>query len=168
MKNNSTSQSVRTRRNFGEGGFLNLRVLIGLLVCLAGAFLTVLGFGAFSAQAQQNPKVIFHSTDPLVPAGFDCSRIHDLGIDKQENMRAGAIMIACGEAQGGSASPFRAFAQLIQNLLSPLAYGTTDVDLVTGAEISPNVTQSETFTASNPDNPNQIVVAYNDSRGRSV
>src|SRR5207247_1958805 len=144
MKNNSTSQSVRTRRNFGEGGFLNLRVLIGLLVCLAGAFLTVLGFGAFSAQAQQNPKVIFHSTDPLVPAGFDCSRIHDLGIDKQENMRAGAIMIACGEAQGGSASSsLSAFSQLIQNLLAPLVYVTADVDIIIGTGTYSYITQSE-------------------------
>ncbi len=99
---------------------------------------------------------------------FDCSKIHELGIDKQENMRAGAIMIYCGEAQGGAASPAHGFSQLVQTLLSPLAYGTTDVDLITGAEISPNVTQSETFTASNPDNPNQIVVAYNDSRGRNA
>ena len=52
--------------------------------------------------------------------------------------------------------------------MTPLAFGAADVDLVTGAETSPNVTQSETFTASNPDNPNQIVVAYNDSRGRNV
>src|SRR5207244_2684435 len=72
------------------------------------------------------------------------------------------------EAQGGAASPAHSFSQLVQTLLAPLAYGTTDVDLVTGAEISPNVTQSETFTASNPDNLNQIVVAYNDSRGRNA
>src|SRR5262249_1448753 len=39
---------------------------------------------------------------------------------------------------------------------------------VTGTQTSPNITQSETFTASNPDNPNQIVVAYNDSRGRNA
>src|SRR5213079_3014715 len=110
MKKKSASQSA----------FFNLRVLIGLFVVLAGVFLALLGFGAFSAQAQQN-YTITNFTDPLVPAGFDCSRIHELGIDKQENMRAGAIMIACGEAEGGSASPFRAFAQLIQNLLSPLA-----------------------------------------------
>src|SRR5213593_2913748 len=171
MKKHSTSQAVPARRSLGEGGFFNLRILIGLFVLLAGVFLALAGFGVFSAastaQAQQNYS-LGQSIDPLVPAGFDCSKIHELGIDKQENMRAGAIMIACGEAQGGSASPFRAFAQLIQNLLAPLAYGTTDVDLVTGAETSPNVTQSETFTASNPDNPNQIVVAYNDSRGRNV
>ena len=38
---------------------------------------------------------------PLVPAGFDCSKIHELGIDRMENFRAGAIMIFCGEAKGG-------------------------------------------------------------------
>ena len=108
------------------------------------------------------------STDPLVPVGFDCSRIRELGIDKQENLRAGAIMIACGEAQGGTPSASSALFEAIKSVLAPLAYGATDVDLVTGAETSPNVTQSETFTAANPDNPNQIVVAYNDSRGRNA
>jgi hypothetical protein len=169
MKKHSTSQSAPARRNLGEAGFFNLRFLIGLFVILAGVLLALLGFGAFSAQAQQSHTIIARSTDPLVPAGFDCFRIHELGIDKQENMRAGAIMIACGRAQGGAASsPFGAFVQVIKQLLAPLVYGTADVDLVTGAETSPNVTQSETFTASNPDNPNQIVVAYNDSRGRNA
>jgi hypothetical protein len=169
MKTHSTSASAPARRNIGEAGFFNVRFLIGLFVILTGVFLALLGFGAFSAQAQQSNTIITRSKDPLVPAGFDCSRIHELGIDKQENMRAGAIMIACGRAQGGAASsPFGAFVQVINQLLAPLVYGTADVDLVTGAETSPNVTQSETFTASNPDNPNQIVVAYNDSRGRNA
>jgi len=105
MKKHSTSQSGPARHNLGEAGFFNLRVLIGLFVILAGVFLALLGFGGFSAQAQQSHTIITRSTDPLVPAGFDCSRIHELGIDKQENFRAGAIMIACGRAQGGSASP---------------------------------------------------------------
>src|SRR6266480_2156552 len=158
MKKKSTSQSA----------FFNLRILLASVFCLAGVLIALLGFGAFSAQAQQNHSIINQSIDPLVPAMFDCSKIHELGIDKQENMRAGAIMIYCGEAQGGAASPAHSFSQLVQTLLTPLAYGTTDVDLVTGGEISPNVTQSETFTASNPDNLNQIVVAYNDSRGRNA
>src|SRR6267378_4186207 len=169
MKENSTPQSAPARRSYGEDGFFNLRVLTALFVILAGVFLALVGFGAFSAQAQQNRTIITQSADPLVPVGFDCSRIHELGIDRQENMRAGAIMIACGRAQGGSASsPFGAFVQAIKKLLAPFAYGTADVDLVTGAETFPNVTQSETFTASNPDNPNQVVVAYNDSRGRNA
>src|SRR5437773_8845240 len=150
MKKKSTSQSAPARRSPSEGGFFNLRVLIGLFIVLAGVFLALLGLGTFPAasiaQAQQN-YIITNSTDPLVPPGFDCSRIHELGIDKQENMRAGAIMIACGQTQGGSASPAGAFSQFVQKLLpAPLAYGTTDVNLITGTETYPNITQSETFT----------------------
>src|SRR5262249_40335155 len=101
MKKKSTSQSALARRSLSQGGFFNLRVIIGLCIALAGVFLALLGFGVFSAQAQQYNA----SIDPLVPAGFDCSRIDELGIDKQENIRAGAIMIFCGRAQGGAPSP---------------------------------------------------------------
>src|SRR5216683_4618980 len=120
MKKKSASQSAPARRSLSEGGFFNLRLLIGLLVVLAGVFLALVGFGAFSAQAQQKQNITTTSTDPLVPAGFDCSRIHELGIDKQENMRAGAIMIFCGQAQGGSASVFETVSQAIQKTLAPL------------------------------------------------
>src|SRR5712691_679759 len=170
MKKKSASQSAPARRSLGEGGFFNLRVLIGLFTVLAGVFLALAGFGAFSAlaQAQQKHKIITDSKNPLVPNGFDCSKIHELGIDRQENMRAGAIMIACGQAQGGSASVFETVSQAIQKTLAPLAYGAADVDLITGTETFPHVTQSETFSAANPDNPNQIVVAYNDSRDVSA
>ena len=156
MKKKSTSQSA----------FLNLRVLIGLFTVLAGVFLALVGIGAFSAQAQQKARIITNSLDPLVPNGFDCAQIRALGINRQDNMRAGAIMIACGEAQGGSAS---SFAELMQQVLAatPLAYGGADVNLITGTETNPNITQSETFSWRNPDNPNEIVVAYNDSRGRN-
>ncbi|MGZ5006193.1 MAG: hypothetical protein ACXV8H_11770, partial [Chthoniobacterales bacterium] len=45
MKKNSTSQSA----------FFNLRVLIASVFCLAGVFIALLGFGAFSnASAQAN------------------------------------------------------------------------------------------------------------------
>ncbi|HEU0047818.1 MAG TPA: hypothetical protein VFQ43_09475, partial [Nitrososphaera sp.] len=79
MKKTTASQSA----------FLILRLLIGLFVVLAGVFLALAGFGAFSAQAQQKPRIITNSLDPLVPNGFDCSQIRALGIDRQENMRAG-------------------------------------------------------------------------------
>src|SRR5262249_31829607 len=103
-----------------------------------------------------------------VPAFFDCSKIRELGIDKQENLRAGAIMIFCGEAKGGEpgeASSSSAFSKFFQNLIAPVTYGTTDVDLITGTETFPHVTQSTTFSTANPDDPTQIVVAYNDARG---
>ena len=82
MKKKSTSQSA----------FFNLRVLIGLFIVLAGVFLALIGLGTFSgltassAQAQQNHKII---NVPGLPPGFDCATIRELGIDKQENFRAG-------------------------------------------------------------------------------
>jgi hypothetical protein len=160
------------KKSTSESAFFNLRVLLGLFIILAGVCIALLGSGLFSAQAQPKYKFVTNYTnsiDPLIPSGFDCSKLHELGIDRQENFRAGAIMIFCAEAKGGSASPERRFSQLLQQLLpAPLAYGGTDVDLITGAETYPNVTQSETFSAANPDNPLQIVVAYNDSRGRNL
>src|SRR5437667_9764243 len=134
MKKKSASQSA----------FFNLRVLIGLLIVLAGVFLALAGFGTFSAlaQAQQKNKIITNSKDPLVPNGFDCSKIHELGIDKQMSFRAGAIMIACGQAQGGgtsASSSLSPLTQFIRKLFLPLAYGYggTDVDLITGTETHP-------------------------------
>jgi hypothetical protein len=172
MKNESTPRA----KAHLQSAFFSLRVLIGLFIVLAGVFLGLAGLGAFSvlaasmAQAQQKNKIITNSKDPLVPNGFDCSKIHELGIDKQMNFRAGAIMIACGQAQGGGtsatspSSPLGALTQFIKKLFSPLAYGGTDVDLITGTETYPD-DQSTTFSWGNPDNPLQIVVAYNDSRG---
>src|SRR5436309_5217700 len=169
MKKKSTSQSA----------FFNLRVLVGLFIALAGLSLALLATAkpsGRSAPAGTNaPAGPFKittqsSTDPLVPVAFDCSRIKQLGIDKQENLRAGAIMIFCGLSEGGKAfsGEKQHFSKLVKSLTAPLAYGTTDVDLITGAETFPNVTQSETFTTANPDNPLQVVVAYNDSRGRNA
>src|SRR6516162_9002044 len=164
MKKKTTAQSA----------FFNPRVLIGLGVVLVGVVLALAQLGVFRAtaqgiiQAMTQGKVITYSKDPLVPVGFDCSTIHEKGIDRQENFRAGAIMIACGEPSGASSSATSTMGpvgQLIKQLLMPLAFGAADVDLITGTESFPNVTQSETFTTANPDNPNQIVVAYNDSRG---
>ena len=78
-------------------------------------------------------------------------------------------MIACGEAPGGDfALPLRRLLAVYPKTVAPLAFGGADVDLITGTETSPNITQSETYTTANPDNPNQILVAYNDSRGRNV
>ena len=162
------------KKSGSRSAFFNLRVLIGLCLALGGVALALAQPGTFSAvaakdvQAKVKNQIVIQSMDPLVPAMFDCSKIQELGIDKQENMRAGAIMIACGAAEGGSTLPFRAFSQLYHILTAPLAYGGADVDLINHPESFPNITQSETFTAANPDNPDQIVVAYNDSRGRNV
>src|SRR5438094_1887421 len=165
MKKKSTSQSA----------FFNPRFLIGAFVALAGIslalFATANPVRPTAAQAQQKYKVTTQSSiDPLVPAGFDCSKIHRLGIDRQENLRAGAVMIFCGLSEGGKASTSggkKQFFKLVKSLTAPLAFGSTDVDLITGTESFPNVTQSDTFSTANPHDPTQVVVAYNDSRGRN-
>ena len=176
MKKKSTSQSA----------FFNLRVLIGLFVALTGVSLIALGglstanpfrpgVGASSharaLQSRPNYKVTTRSQhiSPLIPPGFDCSKIHQLGIHKMENFRAGAMMIFCGQAKGGAEPELggtaSAFSKFVYDLTAPVAFGSTDVDLITHPETSPNITQSETFTMANPDDPTQIVVAFNDSRG---
>src|SRR5437879_2971207 len=164
MKKKSTSQSA----------FFNLRVLIGLCMALAGISLVLAGLDAFAANSlpvKIRNHIITASHDPLVPVGFDCSKIEELGINKQENFRAGAIMMACA-ADGGSGPAsvggfFQRVTQGVKRILLPL-YGAGDVNLINHPETSPNITQSETFTTVNPDNPQQIVVAYNDSRGRNA
>jgi len=153
MKKKSASQSA----------FLNLRLLTGAFLVLTGVFLALIGIGRFTAQAQQQATPAINMS-PVLPPGFDCAQIRALGLDRQDNLRAGSIRIACGEAQGGSATLHETISHAIQKALSPEAYGTTDVDLITGADTFSHVTQSETFAAANPDNPDEIVVAQNDSR----
>jgi hypothetical protein len=162
------------KKNSSQSAFFNLRVLIGLFIVLTGVFLALLGFGTFSgitassAQAQQNHKFIVDPKLGIFSPGFDCSQIHARGIDKQENMRAGAIMIACGEAQGGSApggvtSSNSAVSELIQSLLpSPSFIGGSDVDVILPDGTFPHVTQSESMEWCGANNT--CVVNYNDSR----
>src|SRR5262249_61722040 len=124
MKKNSTDQSVPVcrnlstcrslaRRRLGEGGFFNLRVSIGLFIITTGlslALFVAMPFGrgaaaptAGTVKAQQKHNPADRSIDfSMLPPGFDCSKIHEKGIDKQDNMRAGMIMIACGLTEGGS------------------------------------------------------------------
>jgi hypothetical protein len=89
---NSTSPPLMKKKSTSQSAFFNLRVLIGLFVALTGVSLALLAtanpsgltFGASSHastdQAQQKYKVTTRpSIDPLVPAMFDCSKIHELG-----------------------------------------------------------------------------------------
>ncbi len=158
------------KKKSSQSAFFNIRVLLGLFVGLAGVSLALLGFGVFfanagnTAQAQQKNNAATRTAHPLVPAMFDCSQIPSLGVNMQENFRAGAMMIYCGQAQGGSPDAEGESLSFAEELLAPLL-GTADVDLITGTDSGTHITQSETFTAANPDNPNEIVVAYNDSRG---
>src|SRR5947207_9123145 len=122
------------KKSASRSAFFNLRVLIGLFVVLSGVFLALAGLGTFSASAFSPAKAQQKKTKilniPGLPPGFDCAKIHEKGIDRMENFRAGAIMIACGEAAGGSPASGNALVKLAQKLLPvPLAYGAGAVDL---------------------------------------
>ena len=107
MECNPDSTNSMKKKSVSKSAFFNLRVLIGLCIALAGISLALLGLDAFAANTAPvkiTNHIITTSNDPLVPVGFDCTKIRELGIDKQENFRAGAIMIACGAAEGGSGS----------------------------------------------------------------
>src|SRR5262249_12935991 len=103
------------KKSASRAAFFKVRVLIGLFILLAGVFLALIGLGTFSgltansAQAQQKKTKILNIAG--LPPGFDCATIYEKGFHKMESLRAGLIMIACGEAEGGSASPspYRAF-----------------------------------------------------------
>src|SRR5437899_567673 len=60
------------RKSTSESAFLNLRVLLASVFCLAGVFMALVGFGAFSnasAQAQaQEPKAQQFGQTTVIPA----------------------------------------------------------------------------------------------------
>ena len=160
------------KKSNSQSAFFNLRVLIGLFIVLAGVFLALIGFGTFSgltassAQAQQNHKII---NVPGLPPGFDCATIRE-NWHRQAGKFSGRSHHDCLRRGTGRFSlrltvPSLSFSI---NVTAPLVYGGADVDLVTGAENISHPTQSETYTLANPDNPNQIVVTYNDSRTASA
>src|SRR5204862_125823 len=164
------------KKSGSQLAFVEPRILIGLVIVLAGVLLGLLGLGGFSASAESSAKVqqkynlTISSIDlSVLPPGFDCSQIHEMGIDKQENFWAGLIMIACGAAEGGSASTSselsqpNKFSQWIKGLLpAPLFIGGTDVDVGLPDGAYPHVTQSESMEWGGPNNT--WVVNYNDSR----
>jgi hypothetical protein len=99
--------------------------------------------------------------------GVSCADVHKRHIDRQLNLRAGQIMRGCGLGQGrpsiGRSSGNNAgpHATAPEGGLSPVRGGnSSDLDVITGSEVYPHATQSETMFARND---NIVVVGYNDS-----
>jgi hypothetical protein len=121
------------------------------------AFLSIAVFaaGAGLAQAQANPR------DPFLIESFNCADIAAFSIEKQENLRAGAILQKClgikseqRQERGGpraSAAP-----------LSPDAYGGPDVN-VHPSNSAAIQSESQSFRVGNT-----IVITYNDLSGGST
>src|SRR6516225_7229997 len=133
------------KKSAPHSAFFNPRVLLGVIIVLAGVSLALFAANPFgrstvssAGKTQQQKQPAPSSIDlGALPPGFDCSQVHALGIDRQENLRAGAIMIACGLAEGGSPSPgggrfsqWSTMSQFFKNLLpAPLFIGGSDVDV---------------------------------------
>src|SRR5438034_7891984 len=90
-------------------------------------------------------------------AVIDCSRIQELGIDRQANLRAARIRVLCGLENSGEPA-----ASSDATETSNEAAAVTNVNTITGTETYPSVTQSESTVWSS--DGNTIVVNYNDSR----
>src|SRR5438876_1638986 len=90
-------------------------------------------------------------------AVIDCSRIQELGIDKQANLRAARIRVLCALESPGEPAAGTGATQT-SGEAGPFA----NVNTITGTETYPSVTQSESMVWSS--DGNTIVVNYNDSR----
>src|SRR6266576_2689343 len=165
------------KKSASHSAFFNPRVLLGVLIVLAGVSLALFAANPFgrssTASAARNQQQNQPATSPIdpsaLPPGFDCSQVFNLGINRQDNMRAGLIMIECGymqpasPSQGGRVFGTGGLSQWMQKLLpEPLFIGGADVDVILPDAAFPKVTQSESMEWCGPNNT--CVVNYNDSR----
>src|SRR5437762_1684250 len=93
----------------------------------------------------------------IAGAVIDCSRIQELGIDRQANLRAARIRVLCGLENSGEPAAGTGATETTNE-----AAAVTNVNTITGTETYPSVTQSESTVWSS--DGNTIVVNYNDSR----
>jgi hypothetical protein len=93
---------------------------------------------------------------PSTVLGVDCSRIAELGIDRQANLRAAAIRVGCGLEPPGKPDTVPPAPGA-----APPAAAPANSNTITGTETYPKVTQSESTVWSS--NGAIVVVNYNDS-----
>ena len=144
------------------------RLLFRTSAVAAALLLLPLGYYATAQDdVQTNPKAAIAGQNPILPLpaskgekvvdGVPCSQITRLGIDKQANLRAARIRMGCGLEPAGSTAPG---SVMVPEMAPPALPGNTDT--VTGPEIWPHVTQSESSVWSS--DGKTIVVNMNDSR----
>lgn len=104
-------------------------------------------------------------SDPFGIIGFDCSRISELGIDRQMNLRAAAILQYCETGTTEWTAPGQSLVETAYHRVDLPLFGGTDINLITGGEIHPKVTQAESSAWGHG---NTIVVAMDDSRGTTA
>ncbi|MBW8060449.1 MAG: hypothetical protein FVQ78_09035 [Solirubrobacterales bacterium] len=151
-----------------EGSVGNKLCRVGLLVALAVSRMPLRGAGARNAITS---IIIIVAALASWPAGAqaeegggsvsaECASISAQRIGMQMNLHASEILVNCGVMPAGSATG--------RSTSSPSAPGASfagsDINVITGTETYPHVTQAESFVWSRG---STIVVTYNDSRGSS-
>jgi hypothetical protein len=125
----------------------------------ASGFLALLGSGASSpsgsssAEAQQKYQPPIKVIDPtLLPAGFDCSKIREMGIDRQENFRASVqkndltfTQYFCN-GTGGAATGGQDYAVLPCGTPSPIPTATATATATPTATTTPRATSTPRAT----------------------
>jgi len=120
------------------------------LVCV-GILVALPGLAQAAGKDQSSPTAL----------GVPCSEIYQRGIDMQENLRATAIRVACGLDVPGSAG-----AEGVESDALDEGGPFANINVITGGETFPHVTQSESMVWSTPDGQT-IVVNFNDSNTAS-
>src|SRR5262249_2787639 len=148
------------KKSASQTAFFNPRILIASVICVIGLSLALFAanpFGRSAPVAKAQQKAPGPINLQLLPAGFDCATVYEKGIDRQENLRAGLIMIACGlsprhsDTSGGFFA--NGFSQWAKDLLpSPLFIGGPDVDVILPDGSFPKTVQSESMEWGGPNN----------------
>ncbi len=101
-----------------------------------------------------------HSFAQMTSVGIDCSQIRSLGIDKQDNFRAGLVMIECGLAAPGD--PSTALEQDSEESFAPPVFANILVSN-RSCSSSSSCTKSESMVWADTANGGQTIVDnYND------
>src|SRR5215831_8893110 len=125
--------------------------ILRLFVSIAlGLFVATLGMASAATPSKTGASVM----------GVACSDVWALGIDKQENLRAGLIRMGCGLEPGGGELEGASLGDFVQDLIDALNVNTINNEVPADY---PHVTQSESMVWSSPDG-NTIVVNINDSK----
>lgn len=124
--------------------------MAGRIMAVGGTLLTLIG-GA----------VLAGPPTALAGAALDphCSQIDERGYELQQNLHASQVLVDCGLAPGGDRHA--SYGSPTASSASAARFIGTDLNLITGTETLPRVTQSESMAAVNG---NDVVVGYNDSR----
>lgn len=105
------------------------------------------------------------AADAEGPGSPGCANVSSRGLTRQLNLHAAEILAKCGVLVGGPAGKAGGSSPTVgphADLAASSAFSGSDVDVITGEESFPQVTESESVVAPHG---NTIVVVYNDSRG---